>query len=87
MKSHRRSSGANEAMFKLIMIGDSGTGKSCLLVRYIKDEFNEEYNVTVGKASSIQVSSLPPKPLRWMRTTESSYKFGTRLDRRVSAPL
>lgn len=35
-------------MFKLIMIGDSGTGKSCLLVRYIKDEFTEDYNVTVG---------------------------------------
>ena len=41
MATRRRTSGANEAMFKLIMVGDSGTGKSCLLVRYIKDEFNE----------------------------------------------
>lgn len=41
MKAYRKSTGPNEAMFKLIMVGDSGTGKSCLLVRYIKDEFNE----------------------------------------------
>lgn len=26
----------NEAMFKIIIIGDSGSGKSCLLVRYTK---------------------------------------------------
>lgn len=37
MSVRRRTSGANEAMFKLIMIGDSGTGKSCLLTRYTKD--------------------------------------------------
>lgn len=43
------SSSVSEAMFKLIMIGDSGTGKSCLLARYTKDEFEEEYKVTIGK--------------------------------------
>ena len=49
MTNYRRKSGANEALLKMIMIGDSGTGKSCLLVRYIKDEFMEDYNITVGK--------------------------------------
>jgi len=38
MKGRKRSSGG-EAQFKLIMIGDSGAGKSCLLSRYIKDYF------------------------------------------------
>ena len=33
-------------MFKIIMIGDSGTGKSCLLTRYTKDEFDADYKVT-----------------------------------------
>ena len=51
MSVRRRTSGANEAMFKLIMIGDSGTGKSCLLTRYVKDEFEEEYKVTIGNSS------------------------------------
>ena len=36
-------------MFKIIMIGDSGTGKSCLLTRYTKDEFDADYKVTIGK--------------------------------------
>jgi len=35
-------------MFKLIMVGDSGTGKSCLLTRYTKDEFDIDYKVTIG---------------------------------------
>ena len=30
------------------MIGDAGTGKSCLLVRYTKDEFVENYTYTIG---------------------------------------
>jgi len=37
MQVRRRTSGANELMFKIIMIGDSATGKSCLLTRYTKD--------------------------------------------------
>jgi GTPase SAR1 family protein len=36
-------------MFKLIIIGDSGTGKSCLIARYTKDEFQNDYKVTIGK--------------------------------------
>lgn len=48
MSVRRRTSGANEAVIKLIMIGDPGTGKSCLLNRYTKDEFDEDYKVTIG---------------------------------------
>lgn len=36
-------------MFKIIVIGDSGTGKSSLLMRYIKDQFKTQYSITVGK--------------------------------------
>ncbi|CAD8086283.1 unnamed protein product [Paramecium sonneborni] len=35
-------------LFKFIIIGESGVGKSCLLLRYTKDEFASEYNVTIG---------------------------------------
>ena len=35
-------------MFKLIVIGDSGVGKSCLMLRVTTNEFMEEHDVTVG---------------------------------------
>ena len=35
-------------MFKLIVIGDSGIGKSCLMHRMCQNEFNEDHEVTVG---------------------------------------
>lgn len=31
------------------MIGDTGTGKSCLINRYMKNEFDFDYKVTIGK--------------------------------------
>ena len=36
MKPRKRVS-ADEVIFKIIMVGDSGAGKSCLLTRYIKN--------------------------------------------------
>ena len=35
-------------LFKLIVIGDSGVGKSCLMHRATNNEFNEDHEVTVG---------------------------------------
>lgn len=36
------------AMFKLIIIGDTGVGKSCILTKLTKQEFRGEHNVTIG---------------------------------------
>ena len=35
-------------MIKLIIVGDSGVGKSCLMLRFIKDEFVTSTRATVG---------------------------------------
>ena len=37
-----------DALFKIIIIGDSGIGKSCILKRLIDDDFNDDHDVTVG---------------------------------------
>lgn len=37
-----------DALFKIIIIGDSGIGKSCVLKRLIDDDFVDEHDVTVG---------------------------------------
>jgi len=35
-------------LFKIVLIGDSGVGKSQLLSRFTKDEFNLESKATIG---------------------------------------
>ena len=35
-------------LFKLIIIGDTGVGKSCLMKRVMDNEFKSEHQVTIG---------------------------------------
>ena len=35
-------------LFKLIIIGDTGVGKSCLMRRVMDNEFKQEHQVTIG---------------------------------------
>lgn len=39
MMSKSRSESFNEIQFKVIVIGESATGKSCLMLRYIRESF------------------------------------------------
>ena len=34
--------------FKIVMIGDSRVGKSCILLRFADDKFNENFYATIG---------------------------------------
>lgn len=38
----------NEYIFKIVLIGDSGVGKSNILSRFTKQEFNYESKTTIG---------------------------------------
>ena len=38
----------HDHLFKIIIIGDSGIGKSCLLKRLMEDDFSDDHDVTVG---------------------------------------
>jgi GTPase SAR1 family protein len=37
--------------FKLVLLGDSAVGKSCLVVRFVRDEFFEFQEPTIGGES------------------------------------
>lgn len=52
MHNPRRRTKAEDATFKIIMVGKSSVGKSSLLIRYTQDTFHKEYMVTVGMAYS-----------------------------------
>ena len=40
----------NEEKFKIVIIGDSGVGKTCIINRLIKDSYNEQSCSTIGAA-------------------------------------
>ena len=44
--------------FKLVLLGDSSVGKSCLVVRFVRDEFFEYQEPTIGAAFLTQTVAL-----------------------------
>lgn len=40
-----------DLLFKLLLIGDSGVGKTCVLFRFSDDAFNTTFISTIGKKS------------------------------------
>ncbi|KAJ6237354.1 rab2a [Anaeramoeba flamelloides] len=45
----------SKQIFKLIVVGNSGVGKSCIILRYLDDEFNLGYEATIG----VEFGSVP----------------------------
>ncbi|CAD7953393.1 unnamed protein product [Amoebophrya sp. A25] len=73
-------------LFKLVLIGDSGVGKSCLLLRFADDQFTESYITTIGvdfRFKTISVGGKTVKLQIWdtagqerFRTITSAYYRG-----------
>ncbi|CBK20449.2 uncharacterized protein [Blastocystis hominis] len=73
-------------LFKLLLIGDSGVGKSCLLLRFADDQYSDCYITTIGVDFKIRTVDLDGKTVKlqiWdtagqerFRTITSSYYRG-----------
>ena len=46
-------------LFKLVLIGDSGVGKSCLLLRFADDQFTDSYITTIGVDFRFKTIQVP----------------------------
>ena len=75
-----------DQIFKIIIIGDSGVGKSCVLMRFVDDVYTDHYTTTIGvdfKIKTIHHNDQVIKLQIWdtagqerFRTITSSYYRG-----------
>lgn len=73
-------------LFKLLLIGDSGVGKSCLLLRFADDNFTDSYISTIGVDFRFRTITIDKKTVKlqiWdtagqerFRTITSAYYRG-----------
>ncbi|KAL6998708.1 Ras-related protein RABD2a [Sarracenia purpurea var. burkii] len=76
----------SDYLFKLLLIGDSGVGKSCLLLRFADDSYLDSYISTIGVDFKIRTVEQDGKTIKlqiWdtagqerFRTITSSYYRG-----------
>ena len=51
-------------LFKLLLIGDSGVGKSCILLRFADDTFSDSYISTIGVDFKIRTLTIAGKRVK-----------------------
>ncbi len=64
-------------LFKIIIIGDAGVGKSNLLIRYTKNEFDSSMKPTVGvefSSKKIKVDNMSVKLQIWDTAGQEKFK-------------
>ncbi|CAD8110936.1 unnamed protein product [Paramecium primaurelia] len=68
-------------LFKFILIGDTGVGKSCLLLQFIDKRFRQKHEVTIGVefgAKLIELDGLNIKLQIWDTAGQESFRSITR---------
>ena len=63
----------SDHIFKILIVGDSGVGKSCLLLRFADDAFTESYMSTIGVDFKIRTVDVAGKIVK----LQISYYRGT----------
>jgi small GTP-binding protein len=66
-----------EYSIKIVVVGDSGVGKSNILTRYVQDEFNQDSKATVGVELSTKTYKINDKFVKvhlWDTAGQERYK-------------
>jgi Ras-related protein Rab-1A len=68
-------------LFKVLIIGNSGVGKSCLLLRFAEDMFSDNYISTIGVDFKIRKLDLESKSVRlqiWDTAGQERFRTSTK---------
>ncbi|KAL4593199.1 ras-related protein Rab-13, partial [Arapaima gigas] len=61
-------------LFKLLLIGDSGVGKTCLIIRFAEDNFNSTYISTIGIDFKVKTIEVDAGQERFKTITTAYYR-------------
>ena len=53
-----------QAVYKMVMIGDSGAGKTSLLLRFTEGVFSPDYRITIGVDFKIKTLKVDDKHVK-----------------------
>lgn len=79
---HDKTQTQHDGLYKIIIIGDSGIGKSCVLKRLMEDDFKEDHDVTVGVDFGSHLIKVEDKILKlqvWDTAGQESFKSITKI--------
>ncbi|KAE8720128.1 GTP-binding protein YPTC4 [Hibiscus syriacus] len=68
-------------LFKYIIIGDTGVGKSCLLLQFTDQRFQPVYDLTIGVEFGARLVSIDDRPIKlqiWDTAGQESFRSITR---------
>ena len=72
---------AEELLFRVVIVGDSGVGKSCFLLRFTENRFKQQHSITIGVefgAKSLNIDGHLVKLQIWDTAGQESFKSITR---------
>mmetsp|Transcript_52882 Transcript_52882/g.60752 ORF Transcript_52882/g.60752 Transcript_52882/m.60752 type:complete len:214 (+) Transcript_52882:35-676(+) len=75
-------------LFKYIIIGDTGVGKSCLLLQFIDRRFRQKHEVTIGVEFGARMINIDGKNIKlqiWDTAGQESFRSITRSYYRAAA--
>lgn len=70
-----------DMIFKLIIIGDSGVGKSCFFMQFTEGNFKDDHNVTIGVEYGARVLKVSEKFIKlelWDTAGQEAFRAITR---------
>ncbi|WFD41134.1 uncharacterized protein MJAP1_004129 [Malassezia japonica] len=76
-----RAWGAYDVLLKVIVIGESGTGKSCLVHHFVENEFQSRATQTIGVAFASRILSVAGKQVKlqlWDTAGQERFRSVTR---------